>query len=167
MDKLGLSILLLVGWGTASAQPVFDPNIWGGLGGGAYTGQDYPDDPSSSDDEHTKVGGYQTHASFNLTGRAVGLRGRWTHMFDFTSNAADEYAAEAAVSLLPSRQLWLAAGVSRLTDVSNDRKAPTIGFPVEVMFYPVRGLELMVHANFNEDSNYIGFGVGGAIGRQR
>jgi hypothetical protein len=35
------------------------------------------------------------------------------------------------------------------------------------MFYPVRGLELSVHANLNKDKNYIGFGVAGAIGRRR
>ncbi|HZP12465.1 MAG TPA: hypothetical protein VFB36_08600, partial [Nevskiaceae bacterium] len=85
----------------------------------------------------------------------------------FTSNRADETALEAGLPLAWQKKLWAAAGVSRLSDVSNTRKAPTIGFPVEIDYYPVRGLELMVHANFNKDDNYVGFGIGGAIGRQR
>jgi len=151
-----------------AAVPSQGPNLWVGLGGGAYTAEDYEDDPQSQEDnQHVKVGGFETHFTFNVDGPQFGGRFRWSHMLSFTNNAADEMAAEAKLRVSPDRKFWLALGVSRLTDVSNTRKAPTVGFPLEVMYYPVRGLELSIHGNINEDKSYIGFGVAGALGRWR
>jgi hypothetical protein len=153
--------------GSAFAQG-FEPNFWGGIGGGAYTAKDYPPDAGSQDDpDHNKVGGYSIHGTLNFTGSMATFRIRQSALFGFTSNRADETALEAGLPLGWNKTLWAAAGVSRLTDVSNTRKAPTVGFPLELDYYPVRGLELMVHANFNKDDNYVGFGISGAIGRQR
>jgi hypothetical protein len=169
MGKLWLGLAALVCCtqaAAATARP--EPNYWAGLGGGFYTAQDYPDDdPSDNDDQKAEVGGPQTHFTFNMDGARVGGRFRWTHMFNFTNNAADEMAAEVRLAVADDRRFWVAAGIARMTDVSNKRKAPTVGVPLEVMFYPVRGLELSVHANLNKDKSYIGFGVAGAIGRRR
>ena len=151
---------------TATAATTAEPNFWGGLGGGAYTGKNYPPDGDTYDPNHNDVGGYSVHGSFNFTGPQATFRIRQSEYFGFTSNTADETAIEAGLPLAWQKKLWIAAGVSRLSDVSNTRKSPTIGFPLELDLYPVRGLELMIHANFNKDDNFVGFGIGGAIGRR-
>lgn len=162
---IALSMLLI---STGALAGNGEPNFWGGIGAGGYTGKNYPDDAGSQDDPgHNNVGGYSIHGSLNFTGPQATFRIRQTALFNFTSNRADETAFEAGLPLAWEKKLWAAAGVSRLSDVSNSRKAPTVGFPVELDYYPVRGLELMVHANFNKDDNYVGFGISGAIGRQR
>ena len=143
------------------------PNFWVGLGGGGYTGQNYPSDAGSSGDDNNKVGGYAAHFSLNFEGRSAEFRIRHSWLFHFTSNTANELAGEVGIPLSADRKFWASAGVSRLTDVSNSRKAPTVGAPVELRFYPARGLELMVHGNFNKDDNFVGVAVAGAIGRQR
>ena len=152
-----------------SAPPAGEgPNIWVGLGGGGYTGQNYPNDSGSQEDrDHNKVGGYAAHFSLNFEGRSAEFRIRHSWLFHFTSNTANELAAEVGIPLSPDRKFWASAGVSRLTDVSNSRKAPTVGAPLELRFYPARGLEFMVHGNFNKDDNFIGVAVAGAIGRHR
>ncbi len=162
---IALSMLLI---STGALAGNGEANFWGGIGAGAYTGKNYPPDAGSQDDPgHNDVGGYSIHGSFNFTGPQATFRIRQSALFGFTSNRADETALEAGLPLAWEKKLWAAAGVSRLSDVSNSRKAPTVGFPVELDYYPVRGLELMVHANFNKDDNYVGFGISGAIGRQR
>jgi hypothetical protein len=154
------------------AQPVSaapagsNADFWFGIGGGAYTGEDYDPPPNPQPDDDYDAGGYAMHMSLNAAGPALfRIRSSWYE--GYTSNTAEEVAATIGVPLSPSREFWLAAGVSRLTDVSNEKQSPTVGVPIELLFYPVRGLELMIHGNFNDDSNFVGIAVGGAIGHRR
>ncbi len=167
MKRFAIALSMLLSSGVALAASS-EPNFWGGIGAGGYTGKNYPPDAGSVDDpDHNKVGGYEINGSLNFTGPNATFRFRETALFHFTSNRADETALEAGLPIGLQKKLWAAAGISRLSDVSNSRKAPTVGFPLELDYYPVRGLELMVHANFNKDDNYVGVGIGGAIGRKR
>jgi hypothetical protein len=144
-----------------------DANLWFGLGGGGYTGQGYDQPPGATNSDSYNVGGYAAHATLNVTFDAATLRYRHSVMFGFTQNTAEEDAILGGLPLEGSHRLWFDVGVSRLADVSNTRKAPTIGIPLELVLYPVRGLELMVHANVNHDSSFVGFAIAGAIGRHR
>lgn len=140
---------------------------WVSLGGGWYNGEDYDDDPAADDDEDAaSADGAALHLSINRGGPVL-LRLRASWLLDYTSNTAEEVAGMVGIPLGADRNTWLAAGVSRLTDVSAEQQSPTLGVPVEIIWYPVRGLELALQGNFNDDSNFIGIAIGGAIGRQR
>lgn len=148
--------------------PESPSNFFVGLGAGGYVGEEY-EKPSGCcfDPEAYEVGGYALHASFNVAMAGTLVRFRHSLLTAFTSNVADETALAFGLALTPERNVWATVGVSRLTDVSNQKKSPTVGVPIELIAYPVRGLELMLHGNVNGDSNFIGVAIAGAIGRQR
>ncbi|HUP92255.1 MAG TPA: hypothetical protein VM074_08410 [Solimonas sp.] len=150
----------------AAANPLEGGDTYVTLGGGYYNGNDYPPDPNASTPEASSVDGGAAHLSLTNT-NVVLLRVRGSWYFDYTSNVAEEVAGLVGLPLTTDHNVWFNAGVSRLTDVSNKQQSPTVGFPLELVYYPVRGFELMVHGNINKDSNFIGIAVGGAIGRQR
>ncbi|HZP13745.1 MAG TPA: hypothetical protein VFB36_15105, partial [Nevskiaceae bacterium] len=83
---IGLSMLLISGAALAANG---EPNFWGGIGAGAYTGKNYPDDAGSENDPgHNNVGGYSIHGSLNFTGEQATFRIRQSALFNFTSNRA-------------------------------------------------------------------------------
>lgn len=139
---------------------------WISFGGGYYNGQDYEAPPGERKDDDERTGGYEGMLAFNHAGPVL-LRLRVSWMAEYTSNTAEEVGALVGLPLGPDRRAFLAAGVSRLTDVSNEGQSPTVGVPVELLFYPTRGFEVGVHGNFNPDSDYIGFTLGGVFGKQR
>jgi hypothetical protein len=51
---------------------------------------------------------------------------------------------------------WFAVGLSRLSDVSKCKQSPDVGVPVELICYPLRGLELAAHADFNDARHFFG-----------
>jgi hypothetical protein len=51
-------------------------------------------------------------------------------MADYTSNTAEEIAGEVGFALVASR-VYALAGVSRLTDVANDRQRPIVDVPLD------------------------------------
>ncbi|MEQ1439598.1 hypothetical protein AAG565_09555 [Fontimonas sp. SYSU GA230001] len=164
-----MGVLVLAAMPAQARKPASAPAAadgWISFGGGYYNGQDYEAPAGSPKGDAERVGGYEAMLAFNHAGPVL-LRLRSTWMFDFTSNTAEEVAALVGLPLAPGRQLYLAAGVSRLTDVSNTQQSPTVGVPIELLFYPTRGLEVGVHGNLNPDSDFIGFTFGGVFGKQR
>lgn len=139
---------------------------WITFGGGYYDGQDYEAPPGEAKDDSERAGGYEGMLAFSHAGPVL-LRLRVSWMADYTSNTAEEVGALVGLPLGPGGRAYLAAGVSRLTDVSDEGQSPTVGVPVELLFYPTRGLEVGVHGNFNPDSDYIGFTLGGVFGKHR
>lgn len=139
---------------------------WISFGGGYYDGQDYDAGPGERKDDDERAGGYEGMLAFNHAGPVL-LRLRASWLLEYTSNTAEEVGALVGLPLGPDRRVYLAAGVARLTDVSNEGQSPTVGVPVELLFYPTRGFEVSVHGNFNPDSDYIGFTLGGVFGKQR
>jgi hypothetical protein len=142
-------------------------DFWWTLAAGRYVARDYGGGPQATHDG-THVGGPQLQSSLNWVppGQGYLLRLRGSAMFDFTSNLADELALSAGLPLDAGRKLWIAGGVSALSDVSNHRQSPTSGLPLELLWFPVRGLELSLNGNFNRDRNFFGLSVGWAIGRR-
>ena len=160
-----------VGASASAATPAREhsgTDWWPSLGFGSYGGKNYARGPGTTIDG-THVGGGEGMFALSYANNDAGFlaRIRSAYLTDFTSNTAEEVAFEPGFALGPSRKLWLAAGVSRLTDVANDRQRPIVGAPVEVLFFPLRGLEIAGHANFNSHRNFYGFTVGWAIARAR
>ncbi|WP_028079345.1 hypothetical protein [Solimonas soli] len=149
----------------APAEPAAAVDIWGSVGAGYYDGEDYAPPPGGTKSDAQKVGGWEGYAALTFGSRAAArLRAAW--MADYTSNTAEEVAAEIGMALY-STKAYLFAGASRLTDVANDRQRPIVGVPVELLFYPTRGLELGVHGNLNSQSDFIGVTLGGVFGKNR
>jgi hypothetical protein len=141
---------------------------WPSLGIGSYGGKNYARGPGTTTDG-THVGGGSALVALSYAHNDAGFlaRLRSAYLTDFTSNTAEEVAFEAGFALGSSRKLWLAAGVSRLTDVADDRQRPVVGAPVELLYFPIRGLEIAGHVNFNEHRDFYGFTVAWAIARAR
>jgi hypothetical protein len=150
---------------TVSAAPV-QPDFWLSFGVGGYEGQDYDPPPGRQKTRAQEVGGGEVMLALNLAGPVL-ARLRVAYLVDFTSNTAEDVGALVGLPLDAERRVFLATGVSRLTDVSNTRQSPTIGVPVELLFYPWRGLELGLHGNFNPDSDFVGVTAAGVFGKQR
>ena len=146
-----------------SAQAQTD--FWVSFGGGYYNGQDYDPPPGQPKGEAEDVEGVEGMVALNLAGPVLArLRVAW--MADYTRNTAEDVGVLLGLPLVEGRA-FLAAGASRLTDVSNRQQSPTIGVPVELLFYPTRGLEVSIHGNFNPDSDFIGITLAGVFGKQR
>ena len=146
-----------------------DADFWLSLGVGAYQGEDYDEDDEASGGsaEASGVGGPSVHGALNYVTQAdVLLRLRVSYLIGFTSNTAEEVGGLVGLALGSSRRLFATVGVSRLTDVSNQTQSPTVGVPIELLFYPTEALELSVYGNVNDDSNFIGASIGFAIGRR-
>ncbi|MFA5938636.1 MAG: hypothetical protein WC809_04700 [Sinimarinibacterium sp.] len=161
-----LSLFALPAQARKPAQPAPAGDNWISFGGGYYNGQDYEAPPGEQKDEAERVDGYEGMLAFNAAGPVL-LRLRASWLLNFTSNTAEEVGALVGLPLGPDRRVYLAAGVARLTDVSNEGQSPTVGVPIELLFYPTRGFEVSVHGNLNPDSDYIGFTLGGVFGKQR
>lgn len=151
----------------AAARPAQTGDFWVSLGGGAYTGEEYEQPANDPNSSSYDVGGYAAHASFNMSNGDVLLRVRSSWLFDYTNNTAEEVGVSIGLPLARDRSVWASVGVSRLTDVSFTQQSPTVGVPVDLAFYPTRGLELLVHGNLNDDSNFIGVAISGVIGKDR
>lgn len=142
-----------------------DNNFWLSLGGGWYTGSDFDPAPGKPKTDAEKVGGPNLFAALNYGGPVIG-RLRASVMLEYTRNTAEEIAGEMGFAMKPL-QLYALAGVSRLTDVANDRHRPIVGVPLELLYYPVRGLEFGIHGNLNSKSDFAGFTVAGVFGKPR
>jgi hypothetical protein len=142
-------------------------DFWFTAGVGRYDAKDYPRGADATHDG-THIGGGEADIALSYAWLDSGLmlRLRSNYLIDFTSNTAEELALSGGVALGSSRTFWITTGVSRLTDVSNTRQAPSVGIPVELIWYPVHGLELMVHGNFNDDRKFYGVVLGWAIGHR-
>ena len=142
-------------------------DFWFTAGVGRYDAKDYSRGADASHDG-THIGGGEADIALSYAWLDSGLmlRLRSNYLIDFTSNTAEELALSGGVALGSSRTLWVTSGVSRLTDVSNTRQRPGVGIPVELIWYPVHGLELMVHGNFNDDRKFYGVVLGWAIGHR-
>lgn len=149
---------------TASGQ-ADDNNFWLSLGGGWYAGSDFDPPPGKPKTDAEKVGGPNLFAALNYGGPVIG-RLRASVMLGYTRNTAEEFAGEVGFAMKPL-QLYVLTGVSRLTDVANDRHRPIVGVPLELLYYPVRGLELGIHGNLNSKSDFVGFTIAGAFGKPR
>lgn len=110
-----------------------------------------------------QAGGAELMAALNV-GRPwlARLRGAW--LLDYTRNTAEDVGLLFGAAL-GTRAAYLAAGVSRLTDVANDRQRTIVGVPVELLLYPTRGLEVAIHGNLNSQSRFIGLTVSGVFGK--
>lgn len=169
--RIVLGLLALSLSSPALAAPPGKPrptgsDVWFTMGGGYYDGQDYPADPGTNPTVAQQVDGGEAMVAVTIAGPFL-ARARVSLLSDFTSNTADEIAAMVGFPLGPKRQVYLAAGVSRLHEVSRTEGSPTAGVPVEILYYPTRGLELSLHGNFNPDSDFIGVTIGGVFGKQR
>ncbi len=149
--------------GAASAA---DGDVWIGLGAGYYGGQDYEAPAGQPKTQAQKVGGWEGVLNANLATGPLLLRARGAWMLDYTRNTAEEVGLLAGAGL-GSRRVFLLAGASRLTDVASDRQRPVVGVPVELLFYPTRGLELALHGNFNAHSDFVGVTIAGVFGKRR
>jgi hypothetical protein len=167
MNRVGMAVLAAVfALSAPQANAAGDSgDFWVGLGGGYYGAQDYDALPGQAKGDAQRTGGYEGVLSMSYAGPML-LRLRASWMADFTSNTAEEVGGLIGLPLVPSK-LFAAAGVSRLTDVSNRQQSPTIGVPLELLFYPTRGLEFGIHGNFNPDSDYIGVTLAGVFGKRR
>ncbi|MEW6168811.1 MAG: hypothetical protein AB1651_14110 [Pseudomonadota bacterium] len=146
------------------AQPASD--FWVSFGGGYYDGQDYDPPPGQPKGPAQEADGAEALLALNIAGPVLArLRVGW--MADYTSNTAEEVGVLLGVPAGPGGRAYLAAGVSRLTDVSNREQSPTIGVPIELLLYPTRGLEVGIHGNFNPDSDFIGITLAGVFGKRR
>ncbi len=143
-----------------------DADVYVSFGAGGYDGPDYRARPGQPQTSAQEVGGSEVLLALNRAGPVLTrLRVGW--MFDFTSNTAEEVGLLLGLPLAPQGKAYLAAGVSRLTDVSQQGQSPTIGVPVEWLYYPTRGLEIGIHGNFNPDSDFIGITLAGVFGKRR
>jgi hypothetical protein len=141
-------------------------DFWLSLGGGFYDGEDYDPPPGQAESDAETAKGGEALLALNFAGPVLArLRATW--MIDYTSNTAEDVGALIGLPLGTSRRAYLAAGVSRLTDVSNRKQAPIVGVPVELLFYLTRGLEVGVHGNFNSDSDFAGITIAGVFGKRR
>lgn len=153
-----------------AAKPALSPSsaqtdFWVSFGGGYYNGQDYDPPPGQPKGEAEDAEGVEGMVALNLSGPVlVRLRVAW--MADYTRNTAEDVGVLLGLPLVEGRA-FLGAGASRLTDVSNREQSPTIGVPVELLFYPTRGLEVAIHGNFNPDSDFVGITLAGVFGKQR
>lgn len=168
MAALAVALMLCTLPAEARKRELPEPgsDAWISFGGGYYDGQNYERTNSQQSAESLQADGYEVAASLNIA-RPMLLRLRAAWMFDYTSNTAEEVGALVGAPLGPRRQAFLAVGVSRLTDVSNRGQSPTVGVPVELLFYPTRGLEFSIHGNFNPDSDFIGATLSGVFGKAR
>lgn len=153
-----------------AAKPTVPPaqapaDFWVSFGGGYYNGQDYDPPPGQPKSEAEDAEGVEGMVALNLAGPVLArLRVAW--MADYTRNTAEDVGVLLGLPLVEGRA-FLAVGASRLTDVSNRAQSPTIGVPVELLFYPTRGLEFAIHGNFNPDSDFVGITLAGVFGKQR
>lgn len=141
-------------------------DFWVGVGIGAYEGQDYDRVCANGSNDCRAVGGGSAHLALDYAQGRNRVRLRTAVYTGFTSNAAEETALMVGRPLDPQGRLHLLAGVSRLTDVSADTQAPTVGVPIDLLAYPLRGLELGLHGNFNPDADFVGVSIAWAIGRR-
>lgn len=149
---------------TVSSAPA-PADFWVSFGGGYYNGQDYDPPPGQPKSEAEDAEGVEGMVALNLAGPVLArLRVAW--MADYTRNTAEDVGVLVGLPLVEGRA-FLAVGASRLTDVSNRAQSPTIGVPVELLFYPTRGLEFAIHGNFNPDSDFVGITLAGVFGKQR
>lgn len=137
---------------------------WVGFGLGGYRGEDYNTGCRTSGGGCDDVGGYSAHGSLNLRGESLLVRLRASYFEGFTSNTAEEVALALGLPLGDSGRTHLLAGLSRLTDVANDRQSPTLGVPIELLLHPAGGMELSLHGNINDDSSFVGASLGWAFG---
>ncbi|HKY93056.1 MAG TPA: hypothetical protein VJM11_18545 [Nevskiaceae bacterium] len=165
-----------LGWGQGAGSIRADPpsevpgaasaesDLWFSLGAGGYAGQDYSRDEGESA-ESVDVGGAEGNVTLTYahSSRNWLVRLRAAKLLDFTSNSAEEIAIGAGLPLGASA--WVTLGVSRLTDVANDRQTPVVGAPMELIWFPVSNLEVLLHGNLNRHSNFVGVTVGWAFGR--
>ncbi len=147
----------------AYAQPGAD--AWASLGAGYYDGQDYGAPAGQPKTQAQKTGGWEVYAALTA-GSRVAARLRANGLTDDTNNTAEEVAGEVGMAL-GSTRAYAFAGLSRLTDVANDRQRPIVGVPLELLLYPARGLELGLHGNLNARSDFIGVTIGGVFGKDR
>ena len=162
---------IAVGKASTNQSPVSEfasSDWWPSIGIGSYDGKNFSRGAGTTV-EGTHVGGGEGMVGLSYANNDAGFlaRLRSAYLTDFTSNTAEEVALEAGFAIGTSRKLWLATGVSRLTDVADDRQRPIVGAPVEILFFPLRGLEIAAHANFNQHRDFYGFTVGWAIARAR
>lgn len=150
----------------AKPAPAESGDNWISFGGGYYDGQDYDPPPGEGPGQTESADGAELMLAFNVAGPVL-LRVRASWLLDYTSNTAEDVGVMVGLPLGPDRKAFLAAGASRLTDVSNEGQSPIVGVPIELLFYPTRGLEVSVHGNLNPDSDFIGITLGGVFGKQR
>lgn len=141
-------------------------DVWFTMGGGYYDGQDYSPQAGGGVTDAEDTEGLELVAALTVVGDGL-FRVRASWMTNYTSNTAEEVAGLVGLPLGKDRKTYLAAGISRLTDVSAEQQSPTIGVPVELLYYPARGLEIGLHGNFNPDSNFVGITIGGVFGKRR
>lgn len=158
-----------VGDRPAEVDPAVRHNdIWITTAIGSYDAKNYPEG-SATTPEGTHVGGGAVSVAATWAGNRGGylVRLKSSYLTDFTSNTAEEVGLLVGAALADSRKVWASVGVARLTDVSNHRQSPTVGVPVELLWFPIRGLEVSVFGDFNDDRDFGGFTVGWAIGRHK
>jgi hypothetical protein len=161
------ALLVLISWlGLAAYSPIGRAEAWINVSSGGYGGEDYETSPGEEDSEDEDVVGAVLFASINYESDYI-VRLRASNMYGFTSQSAQETALMAGKRLDESGRFYLLAGISRLTDISEAKHSPTVGLPVEALFYPLRGIELSLFGNLNEDSSFVGLGIGFALGKHR
>lgn len=164
IKRAGLAAGLLAVCGIHAAIAA-ESDGWVSFGGGYYDGQDYERLPGQPESDAQEARGYEAMLAFNVTAPML-LRFRVAWMADYTSNTAEDVGVLVGLPVAEGR-MFLAAGVSRLTDVSDQGQSPTVGVPVELLIYPTRGLEFALHGNFNPDSDFIGVTLAGVFGKRR
>lgn len=167
MNRIGIAAfaalcVLNAPWAAAAGD---SGDFWVSLGAGVYGAQDYDAPAGQKKGDAQRTGGGEGVLAMSYAGPVL-LRLRASWMLEFTSNTAEEVGGLVGLPVVPSK-IYVAAGVSRLTDVSNHQQSPTVGVPLELLLYPTRGLELGIHGNFNPDSDFIGVTLSGVFGKRR
>ncbi|TJY56616.1 hypothetical protein E4T66_18795 [Sinimarinibacterium sp. CAU 1509] len=167
MNRIGIAafaaVCALAASGVEASGDAGD--FWVSLGAGVYGAQDYDAPSGQQKGDAQRTGGGEGVLAMSYAGPVL-LRLRASWMLEFTSNTAEEVGGLIGLPVVPSK-VFVAAGVSRLTDVSNRQQSPTVGVPIELLFYPTRGLEMGIHGNFNPDSDFIGVTLSGVFGKKR
>lgn len=152
--------------GRASSTAAQGGDVWVSFGAGYYNGQDYNPPQGQPAGPAQEAEGHELMAAITIAESLLLGRLRVSWLADYTRNTAEEVAGLVGLPL-SGHKVFLAAGVSRLTDVAADRQSPIVGVPVELLFYPTRGLELSIHGNFNSQSDFVGVTLAGVFGKRR